>query len=248
MTAAGGVVGGHAHQTVHAALAFQVAVGVEAVDAQGGAFDAAFVSRQLVQQLHLEAPALRPAGVHALEHAGPVLGLQAAGAGVQGEDGVVGVVFAGQQLGQLQGIQLLDEAAGGGLRLGGEVLVIFFQGQFHGGLRLVGQGLGILVGLDHLAAAVDLAHQLLGGVSVIPEIRRHGLFLHGGDVGQLPFDVKETSLRRTDVLWRRQAGGVILLTWLPPHRAVIEPRPAAAAILVFSFMRQPFRAFQGIQS
>ena len=44
----------------------------------------------------LEASALSPAEVHPQQHFGPVLGICAAGAGMDGEDGVAGVVRAGE--------------------------------------------------------------------------------------------------------------------------------------------------------
>ena len=54
---------------------------------------------------------LRPAGVHPVEHLAPVLGLGAAGAGVEAENGVAAVVLAGEQSGQIGLLQgpLCDE-------------------------------------------------------------------------------------------------------------------------------------------
>ena len=49
------------------------------------------------EQLDLVAVLLGPARVHAQQHAGPVLALGAAGAGMDFEIGVVGVGLAGEQ-------------------------------------------------------------------------------------------------------------------------------------------------------
>ena len=68
----------------------------------------------------LEAPALRPAQVHAQQHLGPVLGLGAAGAGMDGDDGVFVVVFPTQHHLQFQTPQ--------GLFLSLEFIVHFGQG------------------------------------------------------------------------------------------------------------------------
>ena len=51
VAAAGGVEGGDAHQPVDARLALQVAVGVLALDQDGGALEAGLVAVQIVQDL-----------------------------------------------------------------------------------------------------------------------------------------------------------------------------------------------------
>ena len=77
-----------ADQAVDAALAAQPPEGVAAVDLQRRALDAGFVAGHDVEEVGLVAAALRPAQVHAQEHLRPVLRLGAAGAGVDGDDGV----------------------------------------------------------------------------------------------------------------------------------------------------------------
>ena len=73
-----GVKGADAHQAVHALLAAQVAVGMVAADLEGHGLHAGLVAVQVVQHLHGEAHLLAVAGVHAVEHLRPVLGLGAA--------------------------------------------------------------------------------------------------------------------------------------------------------------------------
>ena len=65
-------------------LPAEIAVGVLALDHNGGGLDARLVALLIVHDLIGEAVALGPAGVHPVEHLGPVLGLGAAGAGVEG--------------------------------------------------------------------------------------------------------------------------------------------------------------------
>ena len=87
-----GVVGRDAHQPVHALLGLEEAVGVLALDLDGDRLDAGLFAGQQVEDGHLEAVPLGPADVHPHQHLGPVLRLGAAGAGVDGEEGVPRVV------------------------------------------------------------------------------------------------------------------------------------------------------------
>ena len=73
-----------------------------------------FVAGLHVDDLALEAAALGPAEIHAQEHLGPVLRLGAAGAGMDGDDGVLAVVLAAEHLLGLAGLdfgaQLVEPA------------------------------------------------------------------------------------------------------------------------------------------
>ena len=89
------------------ASAFSVAVGVRPFDGDRRALDAGALARLLLDQLGLEAAPLAPAQVHAQQHLGPVLRLGAAGAGVDRDDGVAGVVLAAEQLLQLERVHAL---------------------------------------------------------------------------------------------------------------------------------------------
>ena len=93
-------------EPVHAGLAAQVAVGVLAGHLDGRRLDPRLFARQQVDDLGLEPRALAPAQVHAHEHLRPVLGLGAAGAGMDGQDRRLGVVRAGQHDLELELVQL----------------------------------------------------------------------------------------------------------------------------------------------
>jgi hypothetical protein len=80
-----------AHQAVDAGLGAQRAVGIASGQLDRRALDAGDLAGRLVEQLGLEALALRIAQVHALKHAGPVLRLGAAGAGLDFDEAVVRV-------------------------------------------------------------------------------------------------------------------------------------------------------------
>ena len=87
----------NAHQTVHAGLGRKIAVGVLADDVERHRFDSGFFTVLIIEHLRLEAVLLGPSQIHAHEHLGPVLRLGAAGAGMNIDDRVQSIVFAGQQ-------------------------------------------------------------------------------------------------------------------------------------------------------
>ena len=84
MPSAGGIEGGHAHQPVDAHLALEEAKGGFALHHDDSGFDAGLVALQIVHRGGLEAVALAPAVVHTEQHHGPVLGLGAARARMEG--------------------------------------------------------------------------------------------------------------------------------------------------------------------
>ncbi|CCX38003.1 uncharacterized protein BN452_01915 [Clostridium sp. CAG:1013] len=103
------VKGRHTHQPVHTCLALQITVGVLSLHHDGSALQTSLVSVQVVQSLHFVAVTLRPAVVHAEQHLRPVLGLRAAGTGVEGQNSVILIVFPGEQSGQLHGSNLTPD-------------------------------------------------------------------------------------------------------------------------------------------
>ncbi len=81
------VEGADAHQPVHALLGLEEAVGVVAADDEGGLGDAGLLAGHHVGRLHRPALPLAVAGVHPVEHGGPVHGLDAAGPALHLDDG-----------------------------------------------------------------------------------------------------------------------------------------------------------------
>ncbi len=171
----GGVEGGEAHQAVHPALGPQVAVGVAAGDLHSNALDAGLLARSHVQDGGAAAALLGPAQVHAQQHLRPVLGVGAARAGVDGQDGVPAVVLAGEgqrQLHLLQsGGQLVDVGGHGG----GEGFVVLRLGQVEQLQGLAGLSLRTAPGLHLLPGVGQAAHHLLRLVGVVPEAGAGGL-------------------------------------------------------------------------
>ena len=91
-----GIEGRNPHQPVHARLRLQPAIGVRALDHDGGRLDAGLFAFALLDVFDLIALALGPARVHAQQHVGPILALGAARAGVDFQIGVIGVGLARQ--------------------------------------------------------------------------------------------------------------------------------------------------------
>jgi hypothetical protein len=100
---------------VHPGLGAQQAKGVVALDLDGGALDAGGVARGFVLDRRLEALALGVLQVLAQQHAGPVAGLCAAGAGLQVQEAVARV---GRLVEHAAELELLDQCGQLGRCLG----------------------------------------------------------------------------------------------------------------------------------
>ena len=85
-----------AHEAVDSALAAQVAVGVAAADFDCRALDAGLFACSHVEDVCLVAALVGPAEVHSQKHLCPVLRVGAACAGVNRQNGVATIVFAGK--------------------------------------------------------------------------------------------------------------------------------------------------------
>ena len=152
-----------------AVFALQKAVGILALNGDGRRLDARLVAVLIVQDLIGKVMPLRPAGIHPVEHLGPVLGLGAAGAGVEGQNGVVVVIFTGEQRGQPCFLQPALQLGKAGLELLQKFLVI-------GLLPHLAQGREVLPLCNELLLTADLVLQLLepllhllGALQVVPE-------------------------------------------------------------------------------
>ncbi len=175
MAAGVGVERRDADQAMHADLRLQQAVGILAVDLEGGGFDAGAFTLQPVGDDGLEAVALGPPQVHAEQHFGPVLAFGAARTGVNGDDGAAHVVFAGEQHG---GLEALEELAIG-FQIAGDVGsdILALAGELEKGIQIVGHGADALVARNRLFQALAFLHDLLALFGLIPEIGRGDLLL-----------------------------------------------------------------------
>jgi hypothetical protein len=84
----------NAHQAVHADFALEKSEGVLAIDREGRRLQPRLFAGLVVVEHGFKPLALGPAQIHAQQHIRPVLGLSAAGSGMNGDDGVACVIFA----------------------------------------------------------------------------------------------------------------------------------------------------------
>src|SRR4029077_12407704 len=86
---------------MYTAFRLQVAVGILALDEDSCRLDPRLLAGMMVNELDLESVALAPAGVHTLQHFGPILALGAARSSVDLDIGIIRVSFTGKQGGHL---------------------------------------------------------------------------------------------------------------------------------------------------
>ena len=86
-----GVEGADPHEAMNARLALEISVGHRAADGDRGAVDAGLLVVLAVEQLGVVVVVLRPGQIHAEEHFGPIVGVGAAVAGVDRQQGGMGV-------------------------------------------------------------------------------------------------------------------------------------------------------------
>ena len=167
-----GVIGRDAHQAVYADLGLEIAVGIIARHQYGGAFYASLFPLKLVDERCLKPAALGPAQVHPQQHACPVLGLGAAGAGMNAHERIALVAFAAEHFFEFHLLDRVLKLIGCRVHFGLEIFVLFGlarQLQKHGAVfGFFPQALpGGKAGLDGLALAV----YFLRLPGILPEIR-----------------------------------------------------------------------------
>ena len=156
---------------MHAGLGLQKAVGVVAGDHDGRTLQASLVAVQIVQQFCLEVVALCPAVVHPVEHFCPVLRLCAACAGVECQNGIGAVIFAGQQGCQFQRFQFLDETVCLFVQLGVGFFFALFHGQFNEGEDVIQRLFHLLILVDAVFQGLYFLEYLLGILQIAVKIR-----------------------------------------------------------------------------
>ena len=152
---------------MHAVLALEQTVGVGTLHHHGSALHAGFIAVLIVQHLHGHAVVGSPLIVHAVQHFGPVLCLGAAGAGVEGEDGVAVVVLAVQHRHELQLIHCLAHSVHGLLCLGDHGRVVFFIQHFQHGLGVIVQALQLFKTAQLALQVAHLIKHLFAQVCII---------------------------------------------------------------------------------
>ncbi len=178
-----------AHQPVHAVLGLEPAEGVAALHLDGRRLDAGLLALGLLDPFDLVAVLLGPAGVHAHEHAGPVLALGAARSGMHLEEAVIGVGLARQQRLELAPRHLRLELSQRRLGLGDGVAVVLGLAELDHGELVVELLLDAPDGAELILERGALLHHALGALLVVPE----------GGILRLPVELRQTRTRLVEV-------------------------------------------------
>ena len=161
----------NADQAMDAFFRFQIAIGVFAFDAEGSALDARFITGLHIQDGQFVAIAFSPAGVHADEHLCPVLSFRTAGTGVEGDEGVALVVFAGQEEPYFPLFDVLEQVVVLLFNVFGKGGVAVFHGHFQIVAEVISFADEFFVAFDFRLEQRRFLGNLLGLVRVIPEGR-----------------------------------------------------------------------------
>ena len=163
------------NQTMHAAFGGEKSEGVLAFDAHRRGFQSrAFAGRQ-IHYGRAKSFSLRPAEIHAQQHFGPILRFHAAGAGLDGHDGVQAVVLTGEQRDRFQfgnvgvgGVDFALDFAKQRIALGN---IGFFLGEMKIRFDVAGRERELRVGGDDFLRDFALLENSLRLFLVLPEIR-----------------------------------------------------------------------------
>ena len=169
VAASGSVKRGDADKPVYAVLTLEEAVGIFALDHYRCALDAGLVPVEIVHDPDLIAVAVSPHVVHTVEHRGPVLRLGAAGTGVEGEDGVVRVILAGEQSAESGFLDLLGKLLVLALKLLEHRVVVLLNGHLAYGVHIVPRGAELLEVLDFVLERLEPLLDFLGFLHIVPE-------------------------------------------------------------------------------
>ena len=170
VAAAGGVKGRNTHKAVNAVFGLEEAVGVFALHDNGGGFQSGILAVKPVDKGVFVIVAGSPRSIHTVKHLAPVLCLGAARTSMEGENGVVVVIFSGEQGGQLYAVDVLGKLIN--LRKGFfvKVVILLLGSHFYKSHGVVVAVLKILVRSNF---AVELAHFFLNlgrCFNIIPKV------------------------------------------------------------------------------
>ena len=183
-------------QPVHPAFGLGIAIGVLALDQQRRRLDPRLLAGMVVDQLDLHAVPLGPAGIHPLQHAGPVLALGPAGPGIDLDVAVVGVRLAGEQRGDLVALGPLGQLGQRPSAVVDQRVVALRLGHLDQ-LDGVGQlALDLARRPDRLVQPAPLAHHFLRRLGIVPQARLLDPGVQFLQPAQRPVPVEEAAQQR----------------------------------------------------
>jgi hypothetical protein len=153
--------------------------------------DARLLAREQVDDLRLEARALRPPQIHPHQHLRPVLRLGAAGAGVDRHDDVLLVLRAGEHRLELEGLERAPDLGEALLDLGVQALVARLDGHLPQHADVGRLAREVAEGPYRAGELGALLDERLGLPGVVPEARRRHLGVDRGQPRLLAGEVKD---------------------------------------------------------
>ena len=110
-----------------------------------------------------------PLHIHTVEHLRPVLCLRSTGAGVEGEDGVAAVVFAGKERREARLLHLLFERCVALFELGQQARIVHFAAHVDQREQIVARGDELFVAVDFILKLLRAHLIFLRALQIVPE-------------------------------------------------------------------------------
>jgi hypothetical protein len=155
---------------VDAGLGAEVAVSVVAADLEGRGLDPGNLALGLLEDLDPEAPALGVLDVHPHQHLRPVLGLGAAGAGLDVDEAVRRIERVPEHPPELPLLDLGREAGGVALDRLQRRVVTFVAGELEELLRVAQAPVDGGQAADDGVELLLLLAELLGALRIVPDL------------------------------------------------------------------------------
>ena len=161
------IVGRNTHQTMHAILTLQIAVGIIAFDVDRDGLDTSLIALLQVGNRDLVVVVLGPTHIHTHQHGGPVLTLRTTGTGIDLQDTTHRIGLLTQHVAELQ---VLDQLQCLGVSLiqllfGNDLLFYILIGQ----RQLFGCCMYLVVELDPFLQLLYLFHLGFGTLGILPK-------------------------------------------------------------------------------
>ena len=154
---------------MHAVFALQIAVGVLTLDHDRRALETGLVAVEIVEHLEFKAVLVRPLHIHAVEHLRPVLRLGAARAGVEGQNRVAVVVFAGKERRESCLLHIGFEFTVALFELGQQARVVHLRSHVDQREQIVARGNELFVAVNFIVQLLGAHLVFLRALQIVPE-------------------------------------------------------------------------------
>ena len=161
---------------MYAGFADEHAIGVLTGKLDGGVLYAGFLAGSLIENNCAHTLALGPAQIHAQQDGSPVLRLGAAGAGLDGHDGVEVIAFTGEERFRFQVSDVTFRGVELAIQLLEQIVALlgigFFLREMDVRIEIAGKRSELFVGGYLIFGALAIAQDGLRSFLIVPEIGR----------------------------------------------------------------------------